>query len=94
MKQFLLLPGDPVSGHVIQVTHLPESALTFASDLSSAQATGEGTFLSGSVQFAQTLAYKPGQVIGTATGDFAAHFDGLGLVQPAVGAQTATLGNP
>ncbi len=85
--------GDPVIEHVIQVTPLPGPAFTFADDLSSAQASGLGTFLTGSVDFLRTLTYSPNQVLGTATGDLSARFDGLGIVQPAVGAQTATLEN-
>jgi hypothetical protein len=94
MRRHVLLPGDAVIGQVIQMTRLPESPFTFASDRSPAQATGKGTLLGGSVEFHQTSVYEPDRVLGTVTGDFAAHFDGLGLVQPAVGAQTATLGNP
>lgn len=83
----------PVIEHVIQVTRLPGSAFTFAPDLSSAQANGLGTFLSGSLDFTRMFIYKPNDALGTASGDLAARFDGLGLVQPGAGAQTATLDN-
>ena len=83
----------PVIEHVIQVTRLPGSAFTFAPDLSSAQANGLGTFLSGSLDFTRMFTYKPNDALGTASGDLAARFDGLGLVQLGVGAQTATLDN-
>jgi hypothetical protein len=74
-------PGGPAVLHAIDATALPQSAFTYASDLSSAHVTGQGSFLSGSVDFAQTFRDSPSFVMGSTTGTVDANFDGLGSVQ-------------
>jgi hypothetical protein len=74
-------PTGPAVLHAIDATALPQPAFTYASDLSSAHVTGRGSFLSGSLDFAQTFRDSPSFVMGTTTGAVEANFDGLGTLQ-------------
>ena len=63
--------------HAIHALGVPTADFGFASDLSSAQATGAGSFLTGTLSYTQTV---PAADTGTVTGNLAADFDGLGFV--------------
>jgi hypothetical protein len=74
--------GKVQSVHTISVGGLPASALRRAGDLSSATVRAGGAWLSGSVRY--TAHTPPGDqsTQGIGAGDFAAHFDSLGTLDP------------
>jgi hypothetical protein len=68
-----------VIARAIDVAKLPPSAFTNAADLSSANATASGQFMSGSVAFTSTAKFG-NTASGSVSGSITAKFDGLGAV--------------
>lgn len=70
---------DPASLLAFIYAKAPSSALTAATDMSSAQARAAGPYLSGSVQFARTSpSFAANTAQGSITGSFSMQFDLLG----------------
>lgn len=95
IEQFLVLDTSMVSegiviSHAIDVSRLPSSAFTNASDLSSATAQAISQWMSGTVNF--TGAIVTGDTAqGTVSGSITAHFDGMPTVTVPAGTTEATL---
>ncbi|HEY6397839.1 MAG TPA: hypothetical protein VIX82_10335 [Solirubrobacteraceae bacterium] len=66
----------PTILHSINRSSLPASAFTGASDVSSAQATASGMFMSGTLTYTSAVRLSPTQSTGSVTGRIVAHFDG------------------
>jgi hypothetical protein len=82
----------PTIIHSIDRSSLPPSAFTNASDLSSAQASASGMFMSGSLAYTSAVMLSPNQSTGSVSGSIVAHFDGLAPIAiPAPPATTANL---
>jgi hypothetical protein len=82
MEDFTVL--EPPSGraaptiiHAIDRSSLPASAFTNASDLSSAQATASGMFMSGTLTYTSAAMLSPTESTGSVAGSIVAHFDGF-----------------
>jgi hypothetical protein len=82
----------PTIIHAIDRLNLPPSAFTNASDLSSAQATASGMFMSGTLTYTSAAMLSPTQSTGSVAGSVVAHFDGLApITLPAPPTTTADL---
>jgi hypothetical protein len=68
---------SPTILHSIYSSNLPASAFINLPDVSSAQATASGMFMSGTLTYTSKKRITPHRTTGSVTGSIVAHFDGL-----------------